>query len=188
MSSVNTYVTHPPTRGKVTLHTSHGALDIELFSKEAPLACANFVQLCLECGYDGTPFHRVIKGVLVQGGDPTGTGTGGESVYGRPFPDEFHSRLRFAGRGMVAMANPNLPNANQSQFFITLGATPWLDKKHTVRAWRGWGRGGSVVLCAHPLSHSPPHPLSDLWRRHRCGHLQPAAVGRGGGGRNRPPP
>ncbi|RYG47260.1 hypothetical protein EON67_08730 [archaeon] len=79
--------------------------------------------------YDGLIFHRIIKGLFVQTGDPTGTGTGGDSIYGAPFPDEFHSRLRFSHRGIVAMANPNVSNANGSQWFITLDKCPWLDKK-----------------------------------------------------------
>ena len=69
---------------------------------------------------------------MVQGGDPTGTGTGGESIYGQPFLDEFHSRIRFSHRGIVAMANDGSRNKNESQFFMTTDACPWLDKKHTI--------------------------------------------------------
>ncbi|KAH0969826.1 hypothetical protein GBA52_028422 [Prunus armeniaca] len=97
MSSI--YVLEPPTKGKVVLQTTHGPLDVELWPKEAPKAVRNFIQLCLEGYYDNTIFHRIIKGFLVQGGDPTGTGTGGESIYGGVFADEFHSRLRFKHRG-----------------------------------------------------------------------------------------
>ncbi|KAJ2455965.1 Peptidyl-prolyl isomerase cwc27 [Coemansia sp. RSA 2336] len=129
MSSV--YVSEPPTSGKVVLETSAGDVEIELWSKEAPKACRNFIQLCLEGYYNGTIFHRVSPGWIVQGGDPTGTGTGGESVYGAPFADEFHSRLRFNRRGMLGMASTG-PNGNGSQFFITLSATPELQKKHTL--------------------------------------------------------
>lgn len=100
-----TYIPEPPTTGKVILATSHGELDIELWSRETPLACKNFIQLCLEGYYDKTIFHRLIPGFMVQGGDPTGTGTGGESIYGSPFKDEFHQRLKFSHRGLVAMAN-----------------------------------------------------------------------------------
>jgi len=127
----NIYIQEPPTNGKVLLNTSCGEIDIELWSKEAPKACRNFVQLCLEGYYDGTIFHRVVKGFCAQGGDPTGTGMGGESIYGQPFKDEFHQRLRFVRRGLVAMANAG-PNDNQSQFFFTLGATPELNGKHTI--------------------------------------------------------
>lgn len=130
MSSV--YVLEPPTRGKVVLNTTCGPLDIELWPKEAPKAVRNFVQLCLEGYYDNTIFHRIIKDFIVQGGDPTGSGTGGESIYGGVFPDEFHSRLRFKHRGLVACANAGSPHSNGSQFFITLSRCDDLDKKHTI--------------------------------------------------------
>lgn len=129
MSSV--YHTEPPTNGKVILHTSYGPIDVELWSKEAPLACRNFVQLALEGYYDRTTFHRVIKGFMVQGGDPTGTGEGGEAV-GEPFKDEVNGRLRFNHRGQLAMANESRPNTNRSQFFLTLDECRWLDGKHTI--------------------------------------------------------
>ncbi|KAJ1524240.1 hypothetical protein ONE63_010756 [Megalurothrips usitatus] len=127
----NIYIQEPPTYGKVLLKTSLGEIDIELWSKETPKACRNFVQLCLEGYYDGTIFHRIVKGFIAQGGDPTGTGTGGESIYGHTFKDEFHSRLRFIRRGLVAMANAGKDD-NGSQFFFTLGATPELQSKHTI--------------------------------------------------------
>ncbi|XP_031372632.1 peptidyl-prolyl cis-trans isomerase CYP57 [Punica granatum] len=130
MSTV--YVLEPPTKGKVVLNTTHGPLDIELWPKEAPKAVRNFVQLCLEGYYDDTIFHRIIKDFLVQGGDPTGSGTGGESIYGSPFADEYHSRLRFKHRGLVACANAGKLNSNLSQFFITLDRCDWLDRKHTI--------------------------------------------------------
>ncbi|VAH77115.1 unnamed protein product [Triticum turgidum subsp. durum] len=130
MSSV--YVLEPPTKGKVVVQTTAGPIDIELWAKEAPKATRNFVQLCLEGYYDGTLFHRVIKSFLIQGGDPTGSGTGGESIYGAPFADEFHSRLRFNHRGLLACANAGTPHSNGSQFFITLDRCDWLDKKNTI--------------------------------------------------------
>ncbi|XP_034683697.1 peptidyl-prolyl cis-trans isomerase CYP57 [Vitis riparia] len=130
MSSV--YVSEPPTKGKVIVTTTYGPLDIELWPKEAPKAVRNFVQLCLEGYYDNTIFHRIIKGFLVQGGDPTGSGTGGESIYGSAFADEFHSRLRFNHRGLVACANAGSPNSNGSQFFISLDRCDWLDRKNTI--------------------------------------------------------
>ncbi|KAJ2162343.1 Peptidyl-prolyl isomerase cwc27 [Coemansia sp. RSA 552] len=136
MSSV--YVSEPPTSGKLVLETSAGNLDVELWSKEAPKACRNFTQLCMEGYYDGTIFHRVCPGWIVQGGDPSGTGEGGESIYGKPFADEFHSRLRFSRRGMLGMASTG-PNTNGSQFFITLAPTPELQKKHTLFATLGEG-------------------------------------------------
>uniref|UniRef100_A0A668SBY1 Spliceosome-associated protein CWC27 homolog n=1 Tax=Oreochromis aureus TaxID=47969 RepID=A0A668SBY1_OREAU len=127
----NIYIQEPPTNGKVLLKTTAGDIDIELWSKEAPKACRNFVQLCMEGYYDGTVFHRVVPDFIVQGGDPTGTGAGGESIYGRPFKDEFHSRLRFNRRGLVAMANAG-PHDNGSQFFLTLGRADELNNKHTI--------------------------------------------------------
>uniref|UniRef100_A0A6Q2YE81 Spliceosome-associated protein CWC27 homolog n=1 Tax=Esox lucius TaxID=8010 RepID=A0A6Q2YE81_ESOLU len=127
----NIYIQEPPTNGKVLIKTSAGDIDIELWSKEAPKAARNFVQLCMEGYYDGTPFHRVVPEFIVQGGDPTGTGTGGESIYGRPFKDEFHSRLRFNRRGLVAMANAG-PHDNSSQFFFTLARADELNNKHTI--------------------------------------------------------
>lgn len=126
------YVLEPPTKGKVIINTTYGPLDIELWPKEAPKAVRNFVQLCLEGYYDNTIFHRILKGFLVQGGDPTATGVGGESIYGGPFSDEFHSRLRFNHRGLVACANAGSPHSNGSQFFMTLDRCDWLDKKNTI--------------------------------------------------------
>uniref|UniRef100_A0A6J0SSI9 Spliceosome-associated protein CWC27 homolog n=1 Tax=Pogona vitticeps TaxID=103695 RepID=A0A6J0SSI9_9SAUR len=127
----NIYIQEPPTNGKVLLKTTAGDIDIELWSKEAPKACRNFIQLCLEGYYDNTIFHRVVPEFIVQGGDPTGTGSGGESIYGAPFKDEFHSRLRFNRRGLVAMANAG-PHDNGSQFFFTLGRADELNNKHTI--------------------------------------------------------
>lgn len=127
----NIYIQEPPTNGKVLLKTTAGEIDLELWSKEAPKACRNFIQLCLEGYYDNTIFHRVVPEFIVQGGDPTGTGTGGESIYGKPFRDEFHSRLRFIRRGLVAMANAG-PHDNGSQFFFTLGRADELNSKHTI--------------------------------------------------------
>lgn len=127
----NIYIQEPPTNGKVLLKTTVGDIDLELWSKETPKACRNFVQLCMEGYYNDTIFHRVVKGFIIQGGDPSGIGTGGESIYGQPFKDEFHSRLRFNRRGLLAMANAG-PNDNASQFFFTLGSTPELQNKHTI--------------------------------------------------------
>jgi len=134
----NIYIQEPPALGKVLLTTTLGDIDIELWTKEAPKACRNFIQLCMESYYNNTIFHRVEKGFIAQGGDPTGTGTGGESIYGEPFKDEFHQRLRFSRRGLVAMANSG-PNDNGSQFFFTLDRTPELDKKHTI-----FGKDGTI--------------------------------------------
>ncbi|MEX2103079.1 MAG: peptidylprolyl isomerase [Gaiellaceae bacterium] len=110
-----------------TLHTNHGPIELELFDEDAPKTVANFVKLAGEGFYDGVVFHRVIPDFMIQGGDPTGTGTGGP---GYTFEDETNPHL-FA-RGALAMANAG-PDTNGSQFFIvTAEACPWLDGKHTV--------------------------------------------------------
>lgn len=127
----NIYIQEPPALGKVLLKTTAGEIDIELWTKEAPKACRNFIQLCMEGYYNGTIFHRVVPGFIVQGGDPNDDGTGGESIYGAPFKDEFHSRLRFNRRGLVGSANAGKDD-NGSQFFFTLAATPELQNKHTI--------------------------------------------------------
>jgi peptidyl-prolyl cis-trans isomerase SDCCAG10 len=129
----NIYIQEPPCHGKVCLETSVGEIEIELWPREAPKACRNFVQLCMENYYNKTKFHRVVKDFIVQGGDPTGTGEGGESIYegGKPFKDEFHTRLRFVRRGLVAMANAGKDD-NSSQFFFTMGPTQELQSKHTL--------------------------------------------------------
>ncbi|KAH8868172.1 Peptidyl-prolyl cis-trans isomerase CWC27 isoform 2 [Schistosoma japonicum] len=127
----NIYVTEPATYGKVILKTTVGEIEIELWSKETPKACRNFVQLCMEGYYDDTSFHRLVRGFIVQGGDPTGTGEGGESIYGQPFKTEIHSRLSFNRRGLVGMACLD-ENMNGSQFFFTLGPATELTGKHTL--------------------------------------------------------
>ncbi len=130
MSSV--YSSEPPTSGKVILITNYGNIDVELWTKEAPRACRNFLQLCMEGYYNNCIFFRIIKGFMIQTGDPSNTGKEGESIWGKEFQDELHSRLKFNHRGILAMANRNLPNTNSSQFFITMDKCPWLDKKHTI--------------------------------------------------------
>ncbi|KAI8076833.1 peptidyl-prolyl isomerase cwc27 [Halteromyces radiatus] len=127
----NIYALEPHTNAKVILHTTKGDIEIELWGKEAPKATRNFIQLCMEGYYDNTIFHRIVPDFIVQGGDPTGTGHGGESIYEDEFPDEFHSRLRFNRRGLVGMANTG-ENDNGSQFFITLDRADELTKKHTL--------------------------------------------------------
>ncbi|KAL5487280.1 hypothetical protein EMCRGX_G019863 [Ephydatia muelleri] len=129
MSSV--YINEPATHGKVLLKTSLGDIDVELWSKECPMTCRNFVQLCMERYYNGTIFHRIVAEFVAQGGDPTGTGEGGESIYGEPFKDEFHQRLRYNRRGLVGMASA-APNDNASQFFFTLGRADELTGKNTL--------------------------------------------------------
>ncbi|KAF8315326.1 cyclophilin-like protein [Clavulina sp. PMI_390] len=121
-----------PTKGRVILETTVGEIEIELWAKETPKACRNFIALSMEGYYDGVIFHRVVPNFLVQTGDRTGTGGGGESFYGDQFEDEIHPRLRFAHRGLVAMANNGEKNTNDSQFFITLDRADELNGKHTL--------------------------------------------------------
>ncbi|XP_062896978.1 RING-type E3 ubiquitin-protein ligase PPIL2 [Mobula hypostoma] len=118
-------------KGYVRLHTNKGVLNLELHCEMTPKTCENFIKLCKKGYYDGTKFHRSIRNFMIQGGDPTGTGTGGESYWGKPFKDEFKPNLSHAGRGILSMANSG-PNTNKSQFFITFRSCVYLDKKHTV--------------------------------------------------------
>ncbi|KAJ8921530.1 hypothetical protein NQ315_003150 [Exocentrus adspersus] len=115
----------------VTLHTDLGNIKIELFCESCPKTCENFLALCASDYYNGCLFHRNIKGFIVQTGDPTGTGKGGNSIWGKKYEDEFKEQLKHTKRGMVSMAN-NGPNTNGSQFFITYGPQPHLDLKYTL--------------------------------------------------------
>lgn len=111
--------------------TNQGQIKFRLFPDSAPKAVENFRGLIEKGYYDGVVFHRVIEDFMVQGGDPTGTGRGGESIWGKPFEDEFDASLSFDRKGMLAMANAG-PHTNGSQFFITTAQTPWLDGRHTI--------------------------------------------------------
>jgi peptidyl-prolyl cis-trans isomerase B (cyclophilin B) len=127
------------------LSTNHGAIDVELFPGDAPKTVDNFVKLARDGFYDGVIFHRVIPDFMIQGGDPTGTGSGGP---GYSFEDEFNQHK--VVRGALAMANAG-PNTNGSQFFIvTTDAAPWLDGKHTV-----FGRVTSGMEIADKISELP---------------------------------
>lgn len=142
---------------KATIKTNYGDIVIQLFPEEAPMTVENFVRLAQKGYYDGVTFHRVISDFMIQGGDPEGTGAGGQSIWGHNFEDEFSNEL-FNLRGALSMANAG-PNTNGSQFFIVQnknmpkrfiqqlrdaqypeevvkaykqGGTPWLDHRHTV--------------------------------------------------------
>ncbi|KAK4527437.1 hypothetical protein GAYE_SCF39G5359 [Galdieria yellowstonensis] len=115
----------------VILHTNLGDIHIKVFTVECPKTAENFIVHCKNGYYNGCIFHRVIKDFMIQTGDPEGDGTGGESIWGGEFEDEFHPALKHDRPGTVSMANAG-PNTNGSQFFITTVATPWLDNKHTV--------------------------------------------------------
>ena len=115
----------------VILETTQGKVEIELMPGIAPLAVANFVGHIESGYYNDLIFHRVIEGFMVQGGDPLGNGTGGESIWGKNFPDEFSPKVRFDTEGLLAMANSG-PMTNGSQFFITTSKPEWLNDKHTI--------------------------------------------------------
>lgn len=116
---------------RVIFETNQGSFTVELFCDKTPKTCENFIGLAEKGYYDGTVFHRVIKGFMIQGGDPEGTGMGGASIWGKTFNDEFNPTLKFDRPGLLAMANKG-PNTNGSQFFITTAETGWLDNKHTI--------------------------------------------------------
>lgn len=115
----------------VVLETNQGNIELKLMPDIAPKTCENFTKLVEKGYYNGLIFHRVIKGFMIQGGDPTGTGMGGESIWGKPFADEVTPVAKFDGPGILAMANAG-PNTNGSQFFITCAKTPWLNMRHTI--------------------------------------------------------
>ena len=113
------------------LETTKGNIEIELRADLAPKTVENFTTHIKNGYYNGLIFHRIIKDFMIQGGDPTGTGRGGESIWGGKFQDEFNSKAMFNKVGVLAMANAG-PNTNGSQFFITTVQTPWLNGKHTI--------------------------------------------------------
>ncbi len=123
----------------VTLHTSHGDLKLELFCEQAPKTAKNFLALSAKGYYENTIFHRNIKGFIVQGGDPTGTGKGGQSIYGKTYEDEIDPSLQHDMRGIVSMANSG-PDTNASQFFITYSKQTHLNGFYTIfgKVIDGW--------------------------------------------------
>lgn len=113
------------------IETNQGNIEVRLFSKVAPKAVENFIRLAESGYYNNTSFHRIIPTFMIQGGDPKGTGTGGESIWKTNFQDEYSPTVLFSKPGYLAMANRG-PNTNGSQFFITTAKTPWLNHKHTI--------------------------------------------------------
>jgi len=114
----------------VVLETTQGKIEIVLYSDIAPLAVENFTTHVKDGYYNGIAFHRIIKSFMIQGGDPTESGRGGESIWKKPFKDEYKNKV-FDKAGIIAMANAG-PHTNGSQFFITTAATPWLNGRHTI--------------------------------------------------------
>jgi cyclophilin family peptidyl-prolyl cis-trans isomerase len=138
----------PSRHYEAVFHTNRGDFTVELFAREAPQTVNNFVFLAREGFYDGTTFHRVIRGFMAQGGDPTGTGTGGP---GYQWPDERGAlALKHDSEGVLSMANAG-PNTNGSQFFITFGPTPHLNGKHAV-----FGRVTSGMDVARSIRERDP--------------------------------
>ena len=120
-----------PKNPVAVIETTQGTITIALKPTVAPKAVENFLRLAQTDYYNGVIFHRVIKDFMIQGGDPTGTGRGGQSIWGKPFEDEVSASVKFDKTGLLAMANAG-PKTNGSQFFITTAATPWLNGKHTI--------------------------------------------------------
>jgi peptidylprolyl isomerase len=116
---------------RVLLQTTQGDVTLELYPNVAPMAVENFTTHVKNGYYNGLTFHRIIRNFMIQGGDPTGTGAGGESIWKKPFKDEFKSGVVFDKAGILAMANAG-PRTNGSQFFITTAPTPWLNGYHTI--------------------------------------------------------
>ncbi|XP_068659130.1 peptidyl-prolyl cis-trans isomerase CYP18-2 isoform X1 [Aristolochia californica] len=144
---------------EVTLVTSMGPVIVELYYKHAPRTCRNFIELSRRGYYDNVKFHRIIKDFIVQGGDPTGTGRGGESIYGSKFEDEIRPELKHTGAGILSMANAG-PNTNGSQFFITLAPCQSLDDLMQLSYF------GSIKIdakCGRKLNFQNSFLL--LWRR-----------------------
>ncbi len=140
-----------------TINTNNGTIVVELFKDQTPVTVENFVKLSGDGFYDGVIFHRVIKDFMIQGGDPTGTGTGGP---GYQFQDEIVADLVFDKPGLLAMANSG-PNTNGSQFFITTVPTPWLNGKHTI--FGEVTEGQDVVVAISELStRGADKPAADV--------------------------
>jgi peptidylprolyl isomerase len=149
----------------VEFETTQGKFTVQLLPHAAPKTCENFLGLVKQGYYDETTFHRIIPGFMIQGGDPTGTGRGGQSIWKKPFEDEISPKLTFNEPGILAMANAG-PGTNGSQFFITVNPTPWLNGKHTI-----FGivvEGYDVVLRIAKMGSSsgmPKHPQKILQAR-----------------------
>jgi cyclophilin family peptidyl-prolyl cis-trans isomerase len=143
------------------IETNMGTIKIALLPKEAPKAVENFVGLTKKGYYNGIIFHRVIDNFMIQGGDPTGTGRGGESVWGGYFNDEISPNLKFDKPGVVAMANAG-PNTNGSQFFITVVPTPWLDGHYTIFGKVIEGMNVVDKIDKVPTSKPNDKPLKDV--------------------------
>ncbi|KAH8317192.1 hypothetical protein KR074_001075 [Drosophila pseudoananassae] len=139
---------------------SMGEITVELYWKHAPNTCRNFAELSRRGYYNNVVFHRIIRDFMIQGGDPTGTGRGGTSIYGAEFGDELHGDLKHTGAGILSMANSG-PDTNGSQFFITLAPTQWLDGKHTIfgRVYTGMEVVKRIGMVETDKNDRPVDPL-----------------------------
>ncbi|KAJ3029644.1 UNVERIFIED_CONTAM: Peptidyl-prolyl cis-trans isomerase cyp10 [Siphonaria sp. JEL0065] len=148
----------------LTLHTDLGDLKVEIFCEAVPRTAENFIALAASGYYNNNLFHRNIKGFMVQTGDPTGTGKGGQSIYGQPFPDEIKSTLKHNTRGILSMANKG-PDTNKSQFFITYGKHSHLDSKYTVFGKVIDGMDTLDAIEKVPVESGSNRPLQDRCAR-----------------------
>ncbi|KAG1744039.1 cyclophilin-type peptidyl-prolyl cis-trans isomerase [Suillus paluster] len=174
----------------VTLHTTHGELKIEIFCEAVPKAAENFLALCASNYYDNCIFHRNIRGFMVQTGDPSGSGKGGQSIWGKPFEDELRSTLKvpifaqagdlrpfylqFNNRGMVAMANSG-SDTNKSQFFMTYAKQPHLDNKYTIFGKVIDGADSTLDAMERVPVNNKNRPLSEIKLTHVTVHANPIA-------------
>ncbi|KAH8831636.1 cyclophilin-like protein [Flagelloscypha sp. PMI_526] len=159
----------------VTLHTEgHGEIKIEVFCEAVPKAAENFLALCASNYYDGCLFHRNIKNFMIQTGDPSGTGKGGQSIWGSPFEDEIRSTLKFNARGMVAMANSG-QNTNKAQFFITYSKQAHLDGKYTIFGKVIDGADTTLDALENVPVNNKNRPLSPIKLTHVTIHANPIA-------------
>jgi peptidyl-prolyl cis-trans isomerase-like 3 len=145
----------------VTLLTSLGDLKVELFAQEVPKLSENFLALLASGTYSGTVFHRLMPGFIIQGGDPTGTGKGGECVWGGVLPDDFGAPIRHDQRGVVSMANGG-PDGNGSQFFITFAAAPHLDGVNSIIGRVIGGEDTLEKMEAAPVQGKKHRPAADI--------------------------
>jgi len=159
----------------VTLHTTLGALKVELACETAPRLCESFLALAAAGVYTGTAFHRNLAGFIVQGGDPTGTGRGGECVHGGTLPDE-PSGLSHSRRGTLSAANAGAPDTNGSQFFFAYGAQPSLDGKFVVIGQLVDGFDTLDAMEAAPVAGKRARPVTDILVTGVTIHANPFAV------------
>ncbi|RKO94891.1 cyclophilin-like protein, partial [Caulochytrium protostelioides] len=149
-------------------------LKVEVFCEATPRTAENFLALCARGSYDNCKFHRNMKGFMVQTGDPTGTGKGGQSIWGAPFQDEIKPTLKHNARGILAMANKGTPDTNASQFYICYAKQPHLDSKNTVfgRVIDGWD---TLETLEHVAVDAKSRPVTPVYLRSVTIHANPVA-------------